>query len=609
MRKLRLDPYLLLLLVLALPVLAPLAAPGYMFDAHDGRHSVFYVQMFDASIRDGALWPRWAMHHTQGLGYPTFLIQAPLGFYVAEIFVLLGASITTAVKLAWLAGTLAGAWGIYRLTVYWLGDHAIADWRGVSAGETRLDGVRLAAVAAGLLYTYFPYHLVDLYVRAALADTLLLAWIPWLIYVFDRLLMLGSAPGWPRRLGVAALVLAGTLLTHAFALLSIAPLVVTLVIFRLAQRWRQHGFPWHETLLAGAGGALALLIYAIFLVPLLVEGRYLDQQVYVSGGYDYRDHFVQVGQFLSPYWGFGFSDDPAGANDGMPFQLGLLQVVLAIAGLFTVRRAERARAEMGYLLAVGISLVFLMSPLARPLWDAVPPLAVIQFPWRLLALSGFVFSALGGLVLWNLLPSALPGVRPEGGLVVMGALAVLASYPYIQANLSPVEPWREDGRAVYQFEREHPDMFGYTMWVTQPFTTTVLSAAYASPDYVEHHGDAPAEGRIEITAGEGTVTESYVGGSSAGGVVEMTTPGTVRVNVYYFPGWMVSVDGQPVEPGIDPTFAALSVDLPAGEHRIDARFGETPVRSGAMVVSALALAVCLGLVVWRGNGRMRGMTG
>ncbi|HRW51211.1 MAG TPA: hypothetical protein P5333_27015, partial [Caldilinea sp.] len=539
MRKLRLDPYLLLLLVLALPALAPLAAPGYMFDAHDGRHSVFYVQMFDASIRDGALWPRWAMHHTQGLGYPTFLIQAPLGFYVAEVFVLLGLSITMSVKLAWLVGTLAGAWGIYRLTVYWLGDHAIAEWRAGGADGPRLDGVRLAAVASGLLYTYFPYHLVDLYVRAALADTLLLAWVPWLIYAFDRLLVLGSAPGWPRRLGVAALVLAGTLLTHAFALLSIAPLVVTLVVFRLAQRWRRNGFPWSETLLACAGGALALLIYAIFLVPLLVEGRYLNQQVYVSGGYDYRDHFVQVGQFLSPYWGFGYSDDPVGANDGMPFQLGLVQVVLAIVALFTVRRAERARAEMGYLLVVGVGLLFVMSPLARPLWDAVPPLAVIQFPWRLLALSGFVFSALGGLALWNLLPSALPGVRPEGGLVVMGALAMLASYPYIQANLSPIEPWREDGRAVYQFEREHPDMFGYTTWVTQPFTTTVLSAAYASPDYVEHHGDAPADGRLEITAGKGSVVESYVGGSSAGGVVAMQTPGTVRINVYYFPGWMV----------------------------------------------------------------------
>ena len=43
------------------------------------------------SRRDGALWPRWAMHHIQGYGYPTFIIQSPLGFYVAEAFMLLGA--------------------------------------------------------------------------------------------------------------------------------------------------------------------------------------------------------------------------------------------------------------------------------------------------------------------------------------------------------------------------------------------------------------------------------------------------------------------------------------------------------------------------------------
>ena len=77
MRRLRLDPYLLLLFVLTVPALAPLFAPGYIYDAHDGRHSVFYLIQFDASLRDGAWWPRWAMHHIQGYGYPTFLIQAP----------------------------------------------------------------------------------------------------------------------------------------------------------------------------------------------------------------------------------------------------------------------------------------------------------------------------------------------------------------------------------------------------------------------------------------------------------------------------------------------------------------------------------------------------
>lgn len=600
MRRVRLDPYLILLLALVLPSLAPLAAPGYWYTAHDGRHSVFFLQMFDASIRDGALWPRWALHHNQGLGYPTFLIQAPLGFYVAELFVLAGAGVTLAVKLAWLTGALAGVWGQYRLVVAWLTGHASSGRKEVSDPH-QLDGVRLAAVAAALLYTYLPYHFVGLYVRGALADTLLLAWLPWLVLAFDRLLVRGGAPGWPRRLGTAALVFAATLLTHAFALLSIAPLVVTLVLFRLLQVWRQRSLLLRTSLLAGAAGGLALLIYAIFLLPVLVEGRYLDQQVYVADTYDFRNHFVQLGQYLSPFWGFGYSDDPAGANDGMSFQLGSVLVILALTALFLMRRAERARAQMLYLLVVGGGLLLVMSPLAQPLWEAIPLLAVIQFPWRLLTLAGFVFSVLGGLTLWNLLPSPLPDWRAAGGLVVMSLLAMLASYPFIQAQLAPVEPWREDGRAVYQFEREHPDMFGYTVWVTQPFTTTTLSAAYAAPDYVETRGNAPTAGRLEIVAGQGQVVESYVGGSSAGGVVQMESDGVVRLNVYYFPGWVVTVDGRPTALRPDPTFGAIELQLTPGRHRIDARFGETPVRMAAMLIAAAALLVSTGLVLWPGS--------
>jgi hypothetical protein len=402
---------------------------------------------------------------------------------------------------------------------------------------------------------------------------------------------------------VAALVFAATLLTHAFALLSIAPLVVTLVLFRLAQQWRRTGFPFRTMLLAGAAGGLALLLYAVFLIPLLVEGRYLDQQVFVAGTYDFRNHFVQIGQFFSPFWGFGYSDDPAGANDGMSFQLGSVLVILALAAIFQVRRAEKARAEMLYLLALGGALLLVMSPLAQPLWEVIPPLAVIQFPWRLLALAGFVFSVLGGLTLWNLLPAPLPDPRAAGGLVVMSLLAMLASYPYIQAQLAPVEPWREDGRAVYQFEREHPDMLGYTVWVTQPFTTTALSPAFAAPDYTEDRGDAPAAGRLEIVAGQGEVLSSYVGGSSAGGVVELETEGAVRLNVYYFPGWAVTVDGRPTEARPDSEFGAIQLELAPGQHRIDARFGETPVRMAAMLISAAALLVSLGLVLWPGRAR------
>jgi hypothetical protein len=615
MRRFRVDGYLLLLFALTLPALAPLAAPGYFFDAHDGRHSVFYLIQFDASLRDGAFWPRWAMHHIQGYGYPTFLIQAPLGFFLGELFVLLGAGFTLAAKLTWAVGMLASAWGMYALVRHWLGDE---DAPGAASA---LDLRRLTAVAAGVLYVYFPYHLADMYVRGALNDTLLLAWLPWLLLAFDRLLLGSATHGWPRRLAIAILVLAGTLLTHTFALLSIAPLLVTFVLFRLAQQgWHARALPWRTALLAAAGGIGALLLTSIFLLPLLAEGQYLQQQVYVTDTYDFRNHFVQFGQFFSPFWGFGFSDDPAGANDGMGFQLGALLALLGIVGLLVVGRATRQRATLAYLLAAGVTVLLLMTPLAQPLWESVSLLAVIQFPWRLLALAGFLFSAAGGLVLWHLLPAAsAPNIglahakaqrredgatrgAPAGGLLVMALLGVFASWPYIHANLAPVEPWREDGRAIFRFEQAHPDMIAYTAWVTAPFTATAMTADYAADDYREVQGVTESLTRFEVIAGDGEVLHQVSRGASAEGVVRMATPGVVRINHFYFPGWQVTLDGAPAAARPSPPTGAIEIDAPAGEHIIIARFGATPPRTLGAVLSGLALLGVFGLLAaptWR----------
>ena len=170
---------------------------------------------------------------------------------------------------------------------------------------------------------------------------------------------------------------------------------------------------------------------------------------------------------------------------------------------------------------MGVLLLVVMTPLAQPVWEALPPLAVIQFPWRLLALAGFLFSALGGLLLANLalddftdeveaLLAAATGVRrgPAGGLFVFALLGIFASWPYLQASLSPVEGWREDGRAIFRFEQEHPDMIAYTEWVTQPFTSTVMSAGYAAPGYAEDHGYTTSLDRLQICRRRGDRNQS-----------------------------------------------------------------------------------------------------
>jgi hypothetical protein len=460
--------------------------------------------------------------------------------------------------------------------------------------------MRLAGVATGLLYLYLPYRLVGMYVRGALNDTLLLACFPWVFLAFDQLISRGGSPGWTRRLALAILALAATLLTHSFALISFTPLLVSFVLFRLGLwAWQSNGARWRglagRTLLAAGGGVGALLLCAIFILPLLTETRYLQEQVYLSNTYDFRRHFVFFSQYFSPFWGTGYSDDPMGANDGMSFQLGALAVILGIAGVYALFHRPINRGVMLYLALATAGLLFIMTPTSAWLWESVAPLAVIQFPWRLLGLAGFTLCTLGGLTVWNLQRGS---AGQSGSLVVIGLLAIYGSYTYLVVDLQPVEPWREDGRAIFQFEQEHPDMFGYTVWMEEQFSETPMTDEYASLDYQEIHGYNTTLERLSILKGEGAVLSNYSRGSRFGGVVEMATPGVVRVNLAYFPGWQVMLDGQIVEHRVSPPDGLIELDVPAGEHKIDVVMGMTPPRQTGAIISLAMAVIVIGLLLW-----------
>ena len=51
----KLDPYLVLVVLLSLFSIGPLLQPGYFWEAHDARHSVYFLYEMDRSIQDGVL--------------------------------------------------------------------------------------------------------------------------------------------------------------------------------------------------------------------------------------------------------------------------------------------------------------------------------------------------------------------------------------------------------------------------------------------------------------------------------------------------------------------------------------------------------------------------
>jgi hypothetical protein len=186
----------------------------------------------------------------------------------------------------------------------------------------------------------------------------------------------------------------------------------------------------------------------------------------------------------------------------------------------------------------------------------------------------------------------------DAGVTVLALLVMLASVPYIQASLSPVEPWREDGRAIYRFEEEHPDMIAYTQWVKEPFTRSPMSDDYASPDYVEDYSEDGWLTRLAIIEGSGEILSTYSRGSSAGGVIRADGPATVRIHLYYFPGWQVRMDGALVEARVSDPHGLIEIDVPAGEHRIDVTMGSTPPRRAGTTTSWATVVLLLGLWFW-----------
>jgi hypothetical protein len=71
----------------------------------------------------------------------------------------------------------------------------------------------------------------------------------------------------------------------------------------------------------------------------------------------------------------------------------------------------------------------------------------------------------------------------------------------------------------------------------------------------------------------------------------------LSINSHYFPGWRVSLDGHDVSVRVTPNFGFMEIDVPPGMHRVEARFGNTPVRTAAntiTVVTAFAIVLLLG---------------
>ncbi|MFQ6001643.1 MAG: hypothetical protein ACE5LG_08235 [Anaerolineae bacterium] len=591
----RVDPYLILLLLFSLFAIAPLFQPGYFWGAHDARHSVYFLFEFDRSIQDGVWYPRWSPDFAFGYGYPFFNIYGPLAFYMGEAFHLLGLGFVSAVKSVFAFSFLLSGVTMFLFVRRFMGSRA--------------------GLLAGLVYIYIPYHIVDVYVRASLAESLALAFLPLNLWLFYETV---AAPRLAAVLG-AGLSYAGLMLTHNGLTLLFSPLLGIYLIFlvfsrALAGRKRglSGGLPEVTKVLVRSslppilGLLLGLGLSAIFWLPMALEFNYVRLDQWMGGYYGYRDHFVYLFQLFSPFWGYGLSEP--GLEDGFPFQLGAIPVVFGFLSLVALRRIERGelRRLLLFFQATTVVIIFLMLPASIPLWEVLRLVTFAQFPWRLLTLAVVALSFLAGSILVGA-DSSSQGVSPLA-VVALAVLVILGSYPYLMPQIVEPAEGPVSLQGLMQFQRSAGEMTGSTTWVHEIPTWSPMAQYMVSEDKpittkVDYESLPKRAERIIVgTKGYGTTFEKVI--------FRARKEGRITFNTFYYPGWhayLLESEEGPIERELKivphGTWGKITVTVPEGDHYLLLRFEDTPVRVVGKYVTALSVLVMFAALGWKARGR------
>ena len=518
---------------------------------------------------------RWQSDLIYGYGSPLFTFYPPLSaLLLALLYWLVGQQAAVAINLLFALCLLLGAVGMFVL------GRALA-------GE-------IGGLLATAVFTLSPHVAAQIYSRGSTSNSLALGLVPLVAWLIWRA---GERPS-ARRVVAGAVGVALLMLSHtAASLLLLGPLLVWGFVAMGGE-----GTSRRRWLALLALFSLGLGLSAFAWLPALTEiqfTRYATEAANVN----YADHFTTLwrwpGQAVNGLQGAFLSKT-----------VGLMALLLgaggtAVSGLSLWRwRAGRGERpfpgqEALFFMAglLGWGVLFLTTPAADWVWQQVAPLRGLQFPWRLLDIPAF-FLPLAGLrlVLADSKQYSVTNDKPSRWLAVGLLVITLLSYvnltPYLypprQQDL-PSSPSLADVTAVQQ----QYQIIGLTAW--GEYSDTSVVAWPTGPPFGGADAEATLASKLLTAVPMDSLTVRQTDPWQASWQTDFTQPQTLTLATHFFPGWQARLDGEmlPIAPDEN---GRLQLTVPAGRHTLEVRFGRTPIRWLADVLSAAGLLVCLFLV-------------
>lgn len=388
-------------------------APILWYGASSGDSLVtnlIWLNNFSEQLSQGDLYPRWLMNMNRGAGSPTFYFYAPVSYYIASLPTLTMTGQNLIVALAWGECILLALSGI---SFYWY-------------ARSRFSSV--IATSCSMLYMLLPYHFeTDLLQRQDIAELASYIWMPLLLYYTDELLK--------KRRGMV-----GLSATYALLVLSHLPsaLISTICFAGYTLVCLPSCNKSSCLLMFFFSVALGLLLSGIYWVPALFSQKYVHPEAWWGSYFDFHRWFFPVRSTaflkLSP--------------TALPFITRLFFIVCLVAAMFFAcwlaevrRRKELDSQFMKGQLALAIVALFMMSSASSVVWEIVPELWKIQFPWRFFLILDFA-TALAALSALDLMYRSKDWIAGAALVTTIGLLVLsLATAGFRDVLDSMYRPW------------------------------------------------------------------------------------------------------------------------------------------------------------------------
>jgi hypothetical protein len=512
--------------------------PFFFFGTPSGHDVEFHLYSWLEVLsqwKQGIFYPRWAALAHFAYGEPRFVFYPPASWTLGTLLSLIFPWTVAPSIYIWVALVAAGV-SMFLLARRWLD--------------------RRHAIFAAVLYTASPYHLVIVYWRSAFAELLASCLVPLLL-----LCVLKAVDDGRRATVPLALVLAAAWLTNAPAAVMLHYSMALLLMFFA---WRRRS---PRILLLGAAAVvLGALLSAFYLLPAIYEQRWINIDQAVSAGSRPADNFLFIHT----------SDADHDAFNHLISWVAVLEMAVVLAAVWISRQWRETNRELcNALLAWAVACTVLMLPASALLWNFLPKMAFMQFPWRWLLCLSLIFTLfVAGMKRWWW----------QGAVCAASILVIVLAWHSIQP------PWWDNAADLREMQDNMQAGTGYEG--TDEYTPAGGEPTAIDKDARNVTVAGPAHAAIRVSRWD---AESKVFSA------EMSAPDQLKLRLFRYPAWQAEVNGHLVLTASTDT-GQLLVPVEAGMNRVQLVFVRTADRSAGAWISLLTL---LTVTIWTKRSRWR----